>query len=66
MQSILIDNYKQFTSDIEEKRKSVSKEISLLNEKVASARDKYVVDKLDEEDYKEIKKVTKLQIEQLE
>ena len=54
------------TRGIEEKRKSVSKEINLLNEKVANARDKYVADKLDEEDYKEIKKTTKSQIEQLE
>jgi site-specific DNA recombinase len=66
LQSILLDNYKQFTCDIEEKRKSVSKEINLLNEKVANARDKYVADKLDEEDYKEIKKITRSQIEQLE
>lgn len=48
---MLLDNYIQFTSDIEDKRKSVSKEINLLNEKVSSARDKYVADKLDEEDY---------------
>jgi hypothetical protein len=35
-------------------------------EKVANAQDKYVADKLDEEDYKEIKKIIKSQIEQLE
>ncbi|BAP32266.1 conjugative transposon TraM protein [Chryseobacterium sp. StRB126] len=66
MKEILLDNYKQFTYDIEAKRKSISKEINLLNEKVANARDKYLVDKLDEEDYKEIKRITKSQIEQLE
>lgn len=66
LESILLDNYKQFTCDIEEKRKSISKEINLLNEKVANARDKYLEDKLDEEDYKEIKKITKCKIEQLE
>lgn len=63
---ILLDNYKQFTGDIDEKRKSISKEINLLNEKVANARDKYLNDKLDEEDYKEMKMITKSQIEQLE
>lgn len=66
MKEILLENYKQFTYDIEAKRKSISKEINLLNEKVANARDKYLVDKLDEEDYKEIKRITKSQIEQLE
>ncbi|WP_123906563.1 hypothetical protein [Chryseobacterium sp. MYb7] len=66
MKEILLDNYKQFTCDIEAKRKSISKEINLLEEKVASARDKYLEDKLDEEDYKEIKKITKCKIEQLE
>jgi hypothetical protein len=66
MKEILLDNYKQFTYDIEAKKKSISKEINLLNEKVANARDKYLVDKLDEEDYKENKRITKSQIEQLE
>ncbi|WP_128414571.1 hypothetical protein [Chryseobacterium sp. Leaf201] len=46
MKEILLDNYKQFTYDIEAKRKSISKETNLLNEKVASARDKYLADKL--------------------
>ena len=66
MKEILLDNYKQFTCDIEAKRKSISKEINLLNEKVANARDKYLADKLDEDDYKEIKMLTRSQIEQLE
>ncbi len=66
LKSILLDNYKQFTGDIDEKRKSISKEINLLNEKVANARDKYLNDKLDEEDYKEVKMITKSQIERLE
>lgn len=66
IKEILLDNYKQFTYDIEAKRKSISKEINLLNAKVASARDKYLADKLDEEDYKEIKSFTRSQIEQLE
>lgn len=66
MKEILLDNYKQFTYDIEAKRKSISKEINLLNEKVASARDKYLADKLDEEDYKELKSITRSQIEKLE
>lgn len=42
------------------------KEIDLLNEKVSDARDKYLSDKLDEEDYKEIKQITRSQIEKLE
>ncbi|WP_312323525.1 recombinase family protein [Soonwooa sp.] len=66
MKDILLDNYKQFTFDIDAKRKSISKEINELNEKVANARDKYLADKLDEQDYKEVKKITKAQIEQLE
>lgn len=45
---VLEDNDKQFTYDIEAKRKAVSKEINLLKEKVANAIDKYLADKLDE------------------
>lgn len=66
MKEILLDNYKQFTYDIELKRKSNSKEIRLLYDKVCNARDKYLSDKLDEEDYIEIKMLTKTQIKQLE
>ena len=61
-----VDNYKQFSSDIDAKRKSISKEINLLNGKVANTNDKYLADKLDEEDYKEIKSIARSQIEQLE
>lgn len=66
MKEILLDNYRQFTYDIQAKRKSISKEINLLNEKIAGARDKYLSDKLDEGDGKDIKRLIKLQIEQLE
>ncbi|MDQ1161624.1 hypothetical protein QE422_001992 [Chryseobacterium sp. SORGH_AS 447] len=59
MKEILLDNYKQFTFNIDSKRKSISKEINLLNEKVANERDKYLSDKLDKDDYKEIKMLTK-------
>lgn len=38
----------------------------MLNEKVANARDKYLSDKLDEEGHKEVKRISKLQIEKLE
>lgn len=43
-----VDNYKQFSSDIDAKRKSIFKEINLLNGKVANTNDKYLADKLDE------------------
>ena len=38
----------------------------MLSEKVANARDKYLSDKLDEEDYKEVERISKSQIEKLE
>ena len=66
MKEILLNNYKQFTFDIEAKRKSIAKDINLLNEKIANARDKYLVDKLDEDDYKDFKMLTRSQTEQLE
>ncbi|SFT35877.1 hypothetical protein SAMN05421857_0364 [Chryseobacterium formosense] len=54
-----VDNYKQFTSDIDAKRRFISKEINELNEKVANTNDKYLADNLDEDDYKGVKKEKK-------
>ena len=45
----------KFQTGYNPKESQFQKEIYLLNEKVANARDKYLADKLDEEDYKEIK-----------
>lgn len=66
LKKLLLDNYKEFTGNIGQKRKSLSKEIDLLNEKMSKARDKYLSDKLDEDDYKEVKTICKLEVEKLE
>jgi site-specific DNA recombinase len=44
----------------------VSKQIDLINERVSKARDLYLSDKLDEDDYREIKSNGKLEAEKLE
>ncbi|KFF00629.1 hypothetical protein IX39_08335 [Chryseobacterium formosense] len=59
MDMAAVDNYKQFTSDIDAKRRFISKEINELNEKVANTNDKYLADNLDEDDYKGVKKEKK-------
>lgn len=61
-----MDNYKAFTGGIDDRRKLVSKKIDMFNDKVAKARDLYLSDKLDEDDYKEIKSSSKIEIERLE
>lgn len=45
----------KFQTGYNPKESQFQKRFNLLNEKVANARDKYLADKLDEEDYKEIK-----------
>lgn len=66
LKKLLLDNYKSFTGGIDEKRKSVSKQIDLINERVSKARDLYLSEKLDEDDYREIKSSGKLEVDKLE
>jgi len=63
----LLDSYKSFTGNLDEKRKSVSKQIDSINGRVSKARDHlYLLDKLDEDDYREIKRSGKLETDKLE
>lgn len=66
IKKLLLNNYKSFTGGIDEKRKSISKQIDLINERVSKARDLYLSDKLDEDDYREIKSSGKLEADKLE
>jgi site-specific DNA recombinase len=66
LKKLLLSNYKAFTGSLDEKRKSVSKQIDLINERISKARDLYLSDKLDEDDYKEIKSTGKLETDKLE
>ncbi|WP_316795627.1 recombinase family protein [Pedobacter agri] len=66
LKKLLLDNYKAFTGSLDDKRKSVSKQIDSINERISKARDLYLSDKLDEDDYREIKSKGKLESDKLE
>lgn len=63
---LLLGNYKAFTGSLEDKRRSVSKQIDLINERISKAKDLYLSYKLDEDDYREIKSDGKLEADKLE
>jgi site-specific DNA recombinase len=66
LKKLLLSNYKAFTGSLDEKRKSVSKQIDSINERISKARDLYLSEKLDEDDYREIKSSGKLEADKLE
>ncbi|MGQ3087692.1 recombinase family protein [Flavobacterium sp.] len=70
LQSLLSDivstNYKNITSVFDSKRKAIALEIERLNAKLSKARELLFTDKLDADDYKEIKEECRKNIELLE
>jgi site-specific DNA recombinase len=66
LKTLLLNNYKAFTGGIDDTKKVIVQEIDTLNGKITKARDLFLSDKIDEEDYREVKKGCKEQIEQLE
>lgn len=59
-------NFKNINQGLDEKRKEISLKIINLNNRLNSAREKYLVDKLDFEDYQLIKNESKNKIDALD
>lgn len=66
LKKIFLDNYKTFIKNPIDQRKHISDEIDGLNAKLSIARNKLLSEIIDDDDYIEIKKTTKEQIEKLE
>ncbi|MFU8972943.1 zinc ribbon domain-containing protein [Chryseobacterium wangxinyae] len=66
IKEILLINFKNIHQGIDEKRKEISSKIINLNKRLNSAREKYLEDKLDFEDYQLIKNESKKKIDTLE
>ncbi|MBZ4043154.1 hypothetical protein [Flavobacterium hibisci] len=63
---MLMRNYESFASVFDDRRKNVVAEIEKCNLKLGKARDLLFAEKLDADDYKEIKDECKIRIEDLE
>ncbi|WP_051585174.1 recombinase family protein [Chryseobacterium sp. UNC8MFCol] len=62
----LLRNYKKYCGNVDDERKSVMAEIEKVNQKLTKARDLFLTDRLDEDDYTEVKKECKQKLEELE
>ena len=62
----MLDNYKKFVRNPFDEKKRIAQEIDRLNAKLSVARNKLLLETIDDEDYLDIKKECKEQIESLE
>ncbi|MPS66520.1 recombinase family protein [Chryseobacterium sp.] len=66
LKKILTDNYKNFIDDPLKEKKKISDEIDTLNNRLSFARNKFLSEVIDDDEYLEIKKECKEQILKLE
>ena len=58
-------NFSIVTNGFEDERKSISGKVSKIEQKIAKARDLYLEDKLDEDDFREVKSKNKVELDEL-
>lgn len=66
LKKLLLENYKRYTGNTDNKKKNISDEINALNAKMSVARDKLLSGAIDDEDYRIIKSENKERVEELE
>lgn len=66
LKKLLLDNYKKFVQNPFDEKKRIVKEIDKLNARLSVARNKLLAETIDDEEYLDIKKECKEQIERLE
>ncbi len=66
LKKLLLDNYKKFVQDPMNEKKRIVQEIDRLNARLSVARNKLLSETIDDEEYLDIKKECKGQIEKLE
>lgn len=66
LKKLLTENYENFTSDPLKEKKKISDEIDTLNNKLSFARNKFLSEIIDDDEYLEIKRECKEQISKLE
>jgi len=60
-----VKNFSIVTNGFEDERKSISGKVSKIEQKIAKARDLYLEDKLDEDDFREVKSKNKVELDEL-
>ncbi len=65
LKTILVKNFSIVTNGLEDERKSISEKVSKIEQKIAKARDLYLEDRLDEDDFREVKRKNKVELDEL-
>ena len=63
--TILVKNFSTVTDGLDEERKLMTQRVLKIEQKIAKARDLYLEDKLDEDDFREVKKKNKVELDEL-
>ena len=65
LKTILVKNFSTVTNGLDDERKMVAEKISKIEQEIAKARDLYLEDRLDEDDFREVKKKNKVELDGL-
>ncbi len=63
---ILLKNYRKHCSNVDGERQAITEEIDKITQKLSKARDLFLTDRLDEEDYAQVKLECKHKVDELE
>ncbi|WP_089756602.1 recombinase family protein [Chryseobacterium soldanellicola] len=65
LKTILVKNFSTATNGLDDERKWMTERVSKIEQKIAKARDLYLEDRLDEDDFREVKKKNKEELDRL-
>lgn len=65
MKTILLQNFSVVSNGLKDERKVVQNKLNTIEQRIEKARDMFIEDKLDEEDFRSIKGKSKVEIENL-
>lgn len=65
MKTILLQNFSVVSNGLKDERKVVQNKLNAIEQRIEKARDMFIEDKLDEEDFRSIKGKSKVEIENL-
>lgn len=65
LNTIILHNFKSVSSTIKDERSTITNRINSLNERISKARDMFLSDKIDEDDFRDIKNRYKGELDEL-
>lgn len=66
LNTIILNNFKNASSSVEDERATITNRVKALNERISKARDMFLSDKIDEDDFRDIKNRYKNELDDLQ